>query len=80
VVVEIRVQIVWELQTDRSKIGDFEIMPKPPVGRSETTPWPFWPLQLKHHPHLMRKVRNWLINTKVQTIRRISGLKTVEVD
>jgi glutamate synthase (NADPH/NADH) small chain len=25
-----------------------EIMPKPPVGRSETTPWPYWPLQLKN--------------------------------
>jgi hypothetical protein len=42
-VVEIRVQVVWELQIDRSKIGDeFEI--KPPVGRIETLGL-FWPLQ-----------------------------------
>jgi glutamate synthase (NADPH/NADH) small chain len=82
-VVEIRVQIVWELKQTRSKIGDeFEIMPKPPVGRSETTPWPFWPLQLKH-PHLMRKAeRNWL-NTKEFISNdkgELVGLKTVEVD
>jgi glutamate synthase (NADPH/NADH) small chain len=38
-------------------------MPKPPVGRSETTPWPYWPLQLKHPLHI-RKVVTGLINTK----------------
>ena len=24
-------------------VTNFEIMPKPPIGRSESTPWPFWP-------------------------------------
>jgi glutamate synthase (NADPH/NADH) small chain len=69
---------VWE-QIDREpkSVTNFEIMPKPPVGRSETTPWPFWPLQLKH-PHLMRKVaKNWLINTKefISNDKRISRFK-----
>jgi glutamate synthase (NADPH/NADH) small chain len=76
---------VWELQIDKEakSVTNFEIMPKPPVGRSETTPWPFWPLQLKH-PHLMRKVaKNWLINTKEFISNdkgELVGLKTVEVD
>jgi glutamate synthase (NADPH/NADH) small chain len=40
-------------------------MPKPPVGRSETTPWPYWPLQLKtSSSHQEGCDRNWLINTK----------------
>jgi glutamate synthase (NADPH/NADH) small chain len=55
-------------------------MPKPPVGRSETTPWPFWPLQLKHLLHMKGCDRNWLINTKEFLMkRRIGRIKTVEV-
>jgi glutamate synthase (NADPH/NADH) small chain len=68
---------LWE------NIGDeFWIMPKPPVGRSETTPWPFWPLQLKHPHHEEGCDRNWLINTKefISKKRELVGLKTVEVD
>ena len=46
-------------------VTNFEIMPKPPVGRSESTPWPFWPLQLKtSSSHEEGCNRNWLINTK----------------
>jgi glutamate synthase (NADPH/NADH) small chain len=35
-------------------VTNFEIMPKPPVGRSETTP--YWPLQLKHPLHIRKVV------------------------
>ncbi len=46
-------------------VTNFEIMPKPPLARSETTPWPFWPLQLKtSSSHEEGCERNWLINTK----------------
>jgi hypothetical protein len=54
-VVEIRVLTGRTSNRRGSNQTPGEIMPKPPVGRSETTPWPFWPLQLKHLLH-MRKV------------------------
>ncbi len=65
-------------------VTNFEIMPKPPIGRSETTPWPFWPLQLKtSSSHKEGCNRNWLINTK-EFIADEKGvliaLKTVKVE
>ena len=64
-------------------VTNFEIMPKPPVGRSETTPWPYWPLQLKtSSSHQEGCDRNWLINTKEFISNEkgeLVGLKTVEV-
>jgi len=67
-----------------ASVTNFEIMPKPPQGRSETTPWPFWPLQLKtSSSHEEGCERNWLINTK-EFIKNEKGeltaLKTVEVE
>lgn len=65
-------------------VTNFEIMPKPPLGRSETTPWPFWPLQLKtSSSHEEGCDRNWLINTKeyiTNDKNELVGLKTVEVE
>jgi glutamate synthase (NADPH/NADH) small chain len=64
-------------------VTNFEIMPKPPVGRSANTPWPFWPLQLKtSSSHEEGCDRNWLINTKEFISNEkgdLIGLKTVEV-
>ncbi|WP_075343684.1 glutamate synthase subunit beta [Tenacibaculum agarivorans] len=65
-------------------VTNFEIMPKPPKVRSEKTPWPFWPLQLKtSSSHEEGCDRNWLINTK-EFIKnekgKLTGLKTVEVE
>ena len=63
---------------------NFEIMPKPPVGRSETTPWPFWPLQLNtSSSHEEGCERNWLINTKefiTNDKGELTALKTIEVE
>lgn len=64
-------------------VTNFEIMPKPPMVRSENTPWPFWPLQLKtSSSHEEGCERNWLINTK-EFIKNDKGeltaLRTVEV-
>jgi glutamate synthase (NADPH/NADH) small chain len=64
-------------------VTNFEIMPKPPMERSETTPWPFWPLQLKtSSSHEEGCDRNWLINTKEFVTNdkgELTALKTVEV-
>ena len=46
-------------------VTNFEIMPKPPGHRSPTTPWPYWPLQLKtSSSHEEGCNRDWLVNTK----------------
>jgi len=65
-------------------VTNFEIMPKPPGHRSPSTPWPFWPLQLKtSSSHKEGCDRNWLINTK-EFICNVKGeltaLKTIEVE
>mgnify|MGYP000468378020 CR=1 FL=1 len=63
---------------------NFEIMPKPPGHRSPTTPWPYWPLQLKtSSSHKEGVERNWLINTKefiTNEEGKLTALKTVNVE
>ncbi len=45
-------------------IHQFEIMPKPPAERSERTPWPLWPLQLRtESSHEEGGIRDWSINS-----------------
>ena len=65
-------------------VTNFEIMPKPPLDRSETTPWPFWPLQLKtSSSHQEGCDRNWLINTKEFVTNEkgeLTALKTIVVE
>ncbi|MGB1041819.1 MAG: glutamate synthase subunit beta [Tenacibaculum sp.] len=65
-------------------VVNFEIMPKPPVERAETTPWPYWPLKLKtSSSHQEGVSRNWLINTKefiTDENGKLTALKTVEVE
>ncbi|MGG6231773.1 glutamate synthase subunit beta [Tenacibaculum sp. SDUM215027] len=65
-------------------VVNFEIMPKPPGKRSEKTPWPYWPLQLKTSTsHQEGCDRNWLINTKefiTDADGRLIALKTVQVE
>ncbi|MBL4724314.1 MAG: glutamate synthase subunit beta, partial [Lutibacter sp.] len=65
-------------------VTNFEIMPKPPVGRSDSTPWPYWPLQLKtSSSHEEGCDRNWLISTKefiADASGKLTALKTVQVE
>lgn len=65
-------------------VTNFEILPKPPAHRSETTPWPFWPLQLKtSSSHEEGCTRNWLISTKefiTNEQNELVALKTVQVE
>jgi glutamate synthase (NADPH/NADH) small chain len=45
-------------------VQQFEIMPEPPAGRSPSTPWPLWPLQLRSESsHEEGGVRNWAVAT-----------------
>ena len=64
-------------------VTNFEIMPKPPGQRSPSTPWPYWPLQLKtSSSHKEGCDRNWLINTKefiTNEKGELTALKTVNV-
>jgi glutamate synthase (NADPH) small chain len=47
-----------------ASIHQFEIMPKPPDTRAESTPWPLWPLQLRTETsHEEGGQREWAINT-----------------
>ena len=67
-----------------TSVTNFEIMPKPPGHRAASTPWPFWPLQLKtSSSHKEGADRNWLINTK-EFIKdkdgKLTALKTVNVE
>jgi glutamate synthase (NADPH/NADH) small chain len=42
----------------------FEIMPQPPEARSEQTPWPLWPLQLRtESSHEEGGTRQWSVAT-----------------
>jgi len=42
----------------------FEIMPKPPDQRSDLTPWPLWPLQLRiESSHEEGGIRDWSVAT-----------------
>ncbi|MGA9270101.1 MAG: glutamate synthase subunit beta [Lutimonas sp.] len=65
-------------------VTNFEIMPRPPVERSETTPWPYWPLQLRtSSSHEEGCERDWLINTKeflTDADNNLTGVVTVEVE
>ena len=65
-------------------VTNFEIMPKPPGHRSPSTPWPYWPLQLKTSTsHKEGCDRNWLINTKEFVTNEkgeLIALKTINVE
>lgn len=45
-------------------VHQIEIMPKPPVSRAPSTPWPLWPLQLRTEgAHEEGGIRDWAINS-----------------
>jgi glutamate synthase (NADPH/NADH) small chain len=66
-----------------ASVTNFEIMPKPTLTRDASTPWPFWPLQLKTtSSHEEGCDRNWRINTKEfihNEQGELTALKTVKV-
>jgi glutamate synthase (NADPH/NADH) small chain len=45
-------------------VHQIEIMPKPPVERAPSTPWPLWPLQLRTEgAHEEGGIRDWSVNS-----------------
>ena len=53
------------LRQGAASVRQFEIMPKPPETRSELTPWPLWPLQLRtESSHEEGGTREWSLNTE----------------
>jgi glutamate synthase (NADPH/NADH) small chain len=49
-----------------SLITQMEILPAPPELRSESTPWPYWPLVLRtSSSHEEGVIRKWGLNTKM---------------
>ncbi len=52
------------LRQKAKSVHQIEIMPKPPIDRSPSTPWPLWPLQLRtESSHEEGGIRDWAIAT-----------------
>jgi len=46
------------------EVHQFEILPQPPPHRAESTPWPYWPMQLRSsHAHEEGCNRQWSVST-----------------
>ena len=64
-------------------ITQIELLPQPPVNRSELTPWPYWPLMLRNSSsHEEGVERKWSINTKEfigNENGEVTGLHCVEI-
>ena len=52
------------LRQKARSVHQFEIMPKPPIERAASTPWPLWPLQLRtESSHEEGGTRDWALAT-----------------
>jgi glutamate synthase (NADPH/NADH) small chain len=63
-------------------VHQFEILPKPPADRDESTPWPEWPLMLRTSPaHMEGGERRWSVATSrfLGKGGKLTGLKGHEV-
>lgn len=66
-----------------ASICQFEIMPKPPAGRTEKMPWPSWPNILRESSsHKEGGERRWNVSTRrfLGQDGRLSRLECVEVE
>lgn len=62
-------------------VTQIEIMPKPPVGHNDSTPWPNWPVILKTtSSHEEGCERRWLLNTNKFIGDKNGNVKGVEVE
>jgi len=64
-------------------VYQFELLPKPPLARDDTMPWPNWPMILRTSgAHEEGGIRDWSINTKAFTGRngRVERLHAVRVE
>jgi glutamate synthase (NADPH/NADH) small chain len=52
------------LRQGARSVRQFELLPQPPLDRSESTPWPLWPMQLRSsHAHEEGSEREWSVST-----------------
>jgi glutamate synthase (NADPH/NADH) small chain len=65
-----------------ASVHQFEIMPMPPNTRSQQTPWPLWPLQLRvESSHEEGGIRDWsIVTTKFTgdesgTLKQLHGVR-----
>jgi glutamate synthase (NADPH) small chain len=59
-------------------VHQFEIMPKPPDQRADSTPWPLWPLQLRaESSHEEGGMREWAVATTKFTGDANGNVKTL---
>ena len=67
-----------------ASVHQFEIMPRPPDTRAESTPWPTWPLMYRtSSAHAEGGVREFAINTEEfvgNGAGRVAALRTHRVD
>jgi glutamate synthase (NADPH/NADH) small chain len=53
------------LRQEARSVLQLEILPEPPLQRSEATPWPLWPIILRNtHAHEEGGQRRWSVMTK----------------
>lgn len=65
-----------------AKVFQYEIMPKPPVKRDDTMPWPLFPRTLKTTTsHEEGAIREWCIETKklIGEAGRVSAIEAIKV-
>ena len=66
-----------------ASVTQFEILPKPPPTRPDSTPWPLWPNKMRESSsHLEGCERRWSVSTRTFSGAdgRVSGLACCEVD
>lgn len=71
------------LRQRAEKVTQLEILPRPPRERSETTPWPMWPLMMREtHAHKEGGELRWSVSAKAfQGDRgRVKSIRCSEVD
>ncbi|MFL5580320.1 MAG: glutamate synthase subunit beta [Gemmatimonadaceae bacterium] len=64
------------------EVRQLELLPQPPAARDASTPWPFWPMQLRTtHAHEEGAERLWSISTTGLTgeLGRVTALHAVRV-
>lgn len=69
------------LRQGARSVRQFELLPRPPADRAETTPWPMWPMQLRtSHAHEEGCERDWSVSTTEFVggggrVRRLRGVR-----
>jgi glutamate synthase (NADPH/NADH) small chain len=66
-----------------TSVMQFELLPRPPIVRAASTPWPLWPMQLRSsHAHEEGCERKWEIATTafLGDERGVSSLQCVRID